>query len=252
MALYNHFATLFMNKEMSDLRLRCNGSNAIMPIHRVVLAAQSPILRSQMAANEARDMTMVLSDDDPSIVIKFLSILYRGNYDDSVFGETSAAHIATTWPLDKIWSFIGGRGTGWQEDKKDQRALYEYTQAHDMSEPETWAPLFESFKDAFYLYMMAKKYQCPIAGVIAHDRFHDILDLFLDKEEYDEVDLQMLIDFIDELYVNTVSGDNLRKEICVSIKRWDIKCPDEGRRFRIQCAELIRIHPEFAADMTKA
>jgi hypothetical protein len=59
MALYNHFATLFMNKEMSDLRLRCNGSNAIMPVHRVVLAAQSPILRSQMAANVCLNPTPI-------------------------------------------------------------------------------------------------------------------------------------------------------------------------------------------------
>jgi hypothetical protein len=191
---------------------------------------------------------MILSD--PSILIKFLSIMYRGSYDDVVFGQWSAPHIATTWSLDKLWSFISkGHGTKWEADKKDQKALYNFVQSHDMMSTETWNKVFESFKDAFYLYMMAKKYECAIAGVVAHERFHDILDLFLDKEEYGDVEIEMLVDFIDELYETTVPGDNLRKEMCIAIKRFSKKEVEVGRRIKAQAAELIRVRPEFLDDM---
>lgn len=50
MALYDHFAALFMTKEQSDFQLRCTDSTATIPVHRVVLSAQSPVFHRDMAA----------------------------------------------------------------------------------------------------------------------------------------------------------------------------------------------------------
>ncbi|ETS85218.1 hypothetical protein PFICI_03243 [Pestalotiopsis fici W106-1] len=249
MAAYDQYGMLFKSEIFSDFKLTCNGTT--IPVHRIVLATHSPVFRRAMTSSfkEAREGLMNLPEDDPVILEKFLSIMYRGTYDDALFGKAQAPHLTTTLPLKKLIGFLSGTEAGWDLDMNERKALDNFHCTNDIDSPEGMALAQESLQDALYIYFMAKKYQCAIAAVIAHDRFLSALDFCFDKPEFSDQELHKFIEVIDELYSNSIPKDILRLTLCRHFHRFTDKRPDVGQRFGALATDLIKAHPEFATDM---
>lgn len=197
---------------------------------------------------------MDFPEEDPAILEKLVSIMYRGNYDDVIFGNVSAPHIATTMPLDRIRSSANGRGNGnlYDNDERDTSAVAKWNRYHKLEDLDAKDVVFECMQDALYIYLMARKYQCDIATVIAHDRFLEILGFYFDMEEYHYLDLKKLTEFIDELYTNTPPDVSIRKTLCYQIKHFSRIQPEPAGRLRSLAADVLAVHPDFRKDMSSS
>ncbi|KAK6220648.1 hypothetical protein LQW54_002093 [Pestalotiopsis sp. IQ-011] len=82
MALYDTSKEFFMKDELSDFRFTCNGRQ--FSVHRMILALHSDFFRRAFSSGfkEAKDGVMNFPHDDPDILEKVLSIMYRGDHDD--------------------------------------------------------------------------------------------------------------------------------------------------------------------------
>ncbi|KAI4594248.1 hypothetical protein KJ359_008523 [Pestalotiopsis sp. 9143b] len=110
MALYDKSREFFMKKELSDFKLTYNGRE--VSVHRMILALHSEFFRRAFSSDfkEAKEGVMDFPDDDPEILEKVLSIMYRGNYDDKYYGKMTGSHTAVTMTLKELrLSAEGGR-----------------------------------------------------------------------------------------------------------------------------------------------
>ncbi|KAF7528379.1 hypothetical protein G7054_g10187 [Neopestalotiopsis clavispora] len=258
MAVYGQNAMLFKSQELSDFTLTCHGTR--IPAHRIILATHSPVFRRAMSIGfkETRESVMDFPVDDPAILEKLVSIMYRGSYDDIIFGNVTAPHIATTMPLDKVHSSANGRGNGnlYENDERDAAAIAKWSRDHMMNhrleDLEAKDVVFECMQDALYIYIMARRLQCDIATVVAHDRFNEILEFYFDMEEYHYLDLKKFTEFIDELYTNTPPDVNIRRSLCNQIKQFQRIQPEPAAKLRTLAADVLEVHPDFRKDMNRS
>ncbi|KAF7528384.1 hypothetical protein G7054_g10188 [Neopestalotiopsis clavispora] len=255
MASYEQYGTLFKSEDFSDFRLNCNGT--IIPVHSVVLATHSPVFRVAMSNRgfrEANEGLIDLPADDPAILEKFLSILYRGYYDDVCFEGVCHPHVTTTWSLRALRNILNGTQTALIKDERDDNALYNSYLNNARNIQETLDITYASLLDAFYVYVMADKYQCIIASVIAHDRFRRLWQVYLvdmTTIQCSDQEFQRLVAFIDELYTNTLPHDICRSTLCH--KLWDLVTanPIFDGKLKAQATYLVQDHPDHGDDMLR-
>ncbi|KAI1081073.1 hypothetical protein F5B20DRAFT_579452 [Whalleya microplaca] len=87
MSIYWHTRNLFLNEEYSDLTITCGGRE--FKVHQAI---------------ESQSGIVDLPEDEPAIVEKFLSFLYKGNYEDGVYptsDEPSAAALLSTEEIER-------------------------------------------------------------------------------------------------------------------------------------------------------
>ncbi|KAF7528380.1 hypothetical protein G7054_g10186 [Neopestalotiopsis clavispora] len=248
MALYDQYSTFFKSNEFSDYTTTCNGLR--LPAHRIVLGTNSPVIRRAMnsAFRENRERVFNFPEEDPAIVEKFLSVMYRGNYDDTCYGKVRGAHIITTLPMSRVRLVADGRCSH-DKDKQDLHNLATFTRKNDLEQLETTDLIFETLQDALYLYLMGEKYQCDLVTAISHDRFWNIFELYFDKETFRDIELQKLVEFIDELYTNTTPDAYIRQTLCNQIQFFSRRSPELGQRLRSHAAGVLEAHPDFQKDM---
>lgn len=197
---------------------------------------------------------MDFPEDDPAILEKLISIIYRGSYDDVIFGQFKGPHTVTTRTLDSILRQArGGEGTAPEDwDRRDRLAMSEVTQVlDDDKHPEAIDKVFESLQDSMYVYILARRLECPIAEVLAAERFTIVLRSYLDAGEFRDVEIRHLVEFIDELYTNTPDDAELRKTLCFHLKMFCNRYPDTGSRIRKEAAGVLQVHADFRNDMVK-
>lgn len=273
MAVYQQNAKFFKSNELSDFQLTCRGLT--IPVHRFILATNSEFFRRAVNGNfkvslalktsriwtdtifplqEARQRTMDFPEDDPAILEKLISIIYRGSYDDVIFGKVKGPHGVTTRSLDSIRRQArGGEGTAPEDwDRRDRLAMSEVSQVlDDDAHPEAVDKVFECLQDSMHIYILARRLDCPIAEVLAAERFTIVLRQYFDAGEFRDVEIRHLVEFIDELYTNTPDDAMLRKTLCFHLKMFCKSYPDHGGLIRKEAAGILEVHADFRNDMAK-
>ncbi|KAI0156171.1 hypothetical protein BJ166DRAFT_500167 [Pestalotiopsis sp. NC0098] len=172
MALYDKSKEFFMNNELSDFKLTCNGRE--FPVHRMILALHSEFFRRAFSSGfkESKEGVMDFPDDDPEILEKVLSIMYRGNYDDK-FQCNLILGISDARYFEVLETYLDG-GSNFQPD--ELRTIAEYMdELYTNTPPDTslrWhtCDLIKSFTKKQP--EEAKKLRAALAGVFtAHPSF---------------------------------------------------------------------------------
>ncbi|KAI0156170.1 hypothetical protein BJ166DRAFT_616261 [Pestalotiopsis sp. NC0098] len=254
MAVYDQNAKFFKSQELSDFTLTCCGT--MIPVHRFVLATNSSFFRTAFRGNfkEARQSLMDFPEDDPAILEKVISIMYRGNYDDVIFGKAQHPHTVTRRPLNTICQEIRGQGNTSPDewDTRDRLAISDVAQVLD-SEQETDAvdKIFECLQDSLYIYILARKVEFPIGEVLAAERFALVLRSYFDAGQFRDVEVRTFVEFIDELYTNTPAKAELRLTFCFHFKQFCRRYPAESTKFRKEAAGVLQVHSDFRDDMAR-
>ena len=76
LSLQESFASLFLNEDMSDLKILCDEKE--FPAHRFILSVRSPVFKTMFASNftETTSKTLPIEDTDAETMEKFLRFLY--------------------------------------------------------------------------------------------------------------------------------------------------------------------------------
>ncbi|KAK6220647.1 hypothetical protein LQW54_002092 [Pestalotiopsis sp. IQ-011] len=250
MAVYDQNAKFFKSQELSDFTLTCRGT--VIPVHRFVLATNSTFFRTAFRGNFKS--LMDFPEDDPAILEKVMSIMYRGNYDDVIFGKAQHPHTVTRRPLSTICREIRGAvSTGPDEwDTRDRLAISDVAQVLD-NEQETDAvdKIFECLQDSLYIYILARKIEFPIGEVLAAERFALVLRNYFDAGQFRDVEIRTFVEFIDELYTNTPAKAELRLTFCFHFKQFCRRYPAESSKFRKEAAGVLQVHSDFRDDMAR-
>ncbi|KAK9791651.1 putative BTB domain-containing protein [Seiridium cardinale] len=257
MAAYEAGRRIFKSKVYSDFTITCNG--ATFPAHRAIMCTQSPFFERacNIGLDETKSGVINLPDDDPAVLEKFLSILYMGNYEDIFYARVEQPHDVALLTSKEVEKRIDGGYPLYSNkncDKNDCKMMQIANGLREEDSDQFHYKLFQSLRDALYIFIMADKFFVPSAQLIAMERFYMNLELLLDWYNMAEHVLEELIEIIDELYTNTIPSkpphDMLRRTLCNFLKRQCRRCPELGVKILQAATEVLRAHLDFARDMS--
>lgn len=195
---------------------------------------------------------MNFPDDDPDILEKVLSIMYRGNHDDGYYGKMAGSHTAVTMTTKELRKSAEGGSRSYGRHEPDfDASLAIYHEYQEDRPAEMVERMLQCIQDSLYINMMGYRFQCNLVIEISDARYFEVFETYLDAgSNFQPHEFRAIAEYIDELYTNTPPDAPLRWGTCNLIKNFTKQNPEEAKKLRSAVAGVIRAHPAFREDMT--
>jgi hypothetical protein len=196
-----------------------------------------------------------LPEDNPDIVRLFLSVLYMGNYPDTLYGPASTPNAAALQPMQNVLVRLSRPYHDTPLDENDGNVVHKAYRGKKT--PQFHQLLAESLAVAVQVYVIADKYQVPHAQLLALERLYRNMEYILDENECgskceEDCLADGVAEAIDFVYSHTtpdaISKCAIRQSLATMIKR-HIEIFHGRSKILVALEHVIQEHTDLALDL---